>query len=236
MGSAYFYLEFLLAWLTIESSHYSNPAIFALEYSLVPDDSYPTQLNQTIAGYTYILPLVSNDSSRICVAGDSAGATLILSFLLHIAQSVGYMQHRPGFAILISPWVTLVTSQNRNTRSDFLNSFSLHLYGSQYAATELNKSLPLVSPGMCTDLKWWARAAPTNGFFITFGSEEVLGPETRDLVRRLRQAGVGVRVNEEPGGIHAWVVARLFLEENLAGRVKGVKELVRAIRGSIPPV
>ena len=235
MGSAYFYLEFLLAYLTLLSSHYRNPAIFALEYSLVPDASYPTQLDQTITGYTYALSLISNLSSRICVAGDSAGATLVLSLLLHIAQSPGYEKRRPEFATLISPWVTLVTEQNRDTRSDYLNASSLHLYGSQYAVTDLNHSSPLVSPGACTDLKWWARAAPVKGLFITFGSEEVLGPEIRKLVKRLRGAGVGVAIKEEPGGIHAWVVARVFLEGGLEGRVKGLKEMVGAVKGNIRP-
>ena len=69
-----------------------------------------------------------------------------------------------------------------------------------------------------------------------YGSEEVLGPETRELVLTLRRAGVGVSVKEEPDGIHAWVVARVFLEGTLEGRVKGLKELIAGIRKAIPRV
>lgn len=116
MGSSYFYLEFLFAWLTLlKTSGFGNPAIFALEYTLVgsspTDASYPTQLHQAIAGYRYILT-ITNSSSKICVGGDSAGATLILSLLLHLAQGgkkkmamQEYDQEKmiPGMAVLISP-------------------------------------------------------------------------------------------------------------------------------------
>src|SRR3954471_17175012 len=88
MGSSYFYLEFLLSWLSLlkDSGRFQNPAIFALEYTLVPDASYPAQLYQTVAGYEYVLSMIQ-DPSKICVSGDSAGATLILSLLLHIAST-----------------------------------------------------------------------------------------------------------------------------------------------------
>ena len=43
MGSSYFYLEFLLTWLSVLKIHggFRNPAILSLEYTLVPDSSYP---------------------------------------------------------------------------------------------------------------------------------------------------------------------------------------------------
>ena len=243
MGSTYFYLEFLLAYLTLLTPHYRNPAIFALEYTLVPDASYPTQLDQTTAGYSHILSRLPNsNSSRICVAGDSAGATLVLSFLLSLSTNkTSASQHqRPGFAALISPWVTLISDRNRNTRSDYLNANSLHLYGSQYAGHPANLSSFLVSPGACTKGSIWANAMPLGGVTIMYGSEEVLGPEIQELVLTLRGAGVGVSVKEEPGGIHAWVVARVFLEGPLEGRggvrPRGLTFLIGGVRRAIPKV
>ncbi|MCJ1252923.1 hypothetical protein MMC24_000729 [Lignoscripta atroalba] len=231
MGSSYFYLEFLLAYLSMLQIHgYTNPAIFALEYTLVPDATYPTQLEETAAGYSYVLTLIRGDASRVCVAGDSAGATLILSLLLQIAQSPNSTKRRPGYATLISPWATLVTDDNRDTPSDYLNASSLSLYGSQYASCESNLRSPLVSPGTCKDTIWWAKASPRNGFFIMYGSEEVFGPETRNLVVILRKSGCAVSVREEPAGIHAWPVATLFLSDTLMARVKGVKEIVKMVR------
>lgn len=66
-----------------------------------------------------------------------------------------------------------------------------------------------------------------------YGSEEVFGPEIRDLIALLRQSGCHVSVREEPGSIHAWPVAAYFLAESAAKRQKGTKDLVRMIRRAI---
>ncbi|KAJ8068128.1 hypothetical protein OCU04_003699 [Sclerotinia nivalis] len=240
MGSSYFYLEFLLSWLSLlkDSRKFRNPAIFALEYSLVPDESYPTQLHETSAGYKYVLS-VTNDPSKICVSGDSAGATLILSLLLHIArpdivQSDPTMEtthtETPAMAVLISPWTTLDSPQAKNTSSDYLDTNSLRLYARQYAGSRASVSDPSLSPGACKDLDWWRMASPTRGFFVTYGSEEVFAPETRDLIMLLKKSGKAeIRGQEQIGGIHAWPVAALFLSSTSSARLKGLCMLVSEI-------
>ena len=233
MGSSYFYLEFLLAWLSLlKDAGYRNPAFFALEYDLVPDAHFPTQVEQTVTGYEYLCSII-HDPSRICVSGDSAGATLILSLLLFNAGLPDHEKHRPGYVSLISAWPTLVSSKNRNTKSDYLNAQSLHLYGRQYAGAQENLSDPLVSPGLCKDLDWWSKGAPSAGFCFMYGSEEVFGPEIRDLIVVLRKSGSSVSVREEPGSIHAWPVAALFLADTRTQRQKGLRDLTRMIRRAI---
>jgi acetyl esterase/lipase len=233
MGSSYFYLEFLLAWASLlKDNGYQNPAVFALEYDLVPDAAYPTQLEQTVTGYNHVCTTV-DDPSRICVAGDSAGATLILTLLLYIGKQSNSEDQKPGFATLISPWTTLFSSHNRNTASDFLDASSLHLYGRQYAGSDEKLNDPLVSPGVCRDVAWWQKASPTEGYGVLYGSEELLGPELRDLIALWRKSGCAVSVREEPGAIHAWPVATLFLSDTQAERQKGLKDLVKMIRQAI---
>lgn len=236
MGSAYFYLEFLLAWVgLLKQSGYQNPAIFSLEYTLVPDASYPKQVEQARTGFEYCCSLVE-DPSRVCVGGDSAGGTLILSLLLYIAKDPEERHiSRPGFAALISPWTVLYSPKNRNTPSDYLNSNSLHLYARQYAGSDRSLDDPMVSPGMCKDGKLWAKASPLAGYGILFGSEEVLGPEMRDLIALLRNTNCAVSVREEPGGIHAWPVVTLFLSDTQGERQRGLKDLVKLVNQAIPP-
>lgn len=232
MGSSYFYLEFLLVWVSLlRKAGYRNPAIFALEYSLVPDAAYPTQAEQTLDGYKYVCS-ITGDASRVCVGGDSAGATLVLSLLLRLGQS-NNQKLRPGYAILISPWPALLSSKIRDTKSDYLNADSLHLYGRQYALSKANLYNPLVSPGMCKDRIWWAKASPRAGFCILFGSEEVLGPEIRDLIILLRTSGCYVSTREEPGAVHAWPVATLFLSDTELERQKGLKDITKMIKQTI---
>lgn len=233
MGSSYFYMEFLLAWVSLlKDVGFRNPALFALEYTLVPDAVYPTQLQEVLSGYEYVLS-IARESSRICVGGDSAGATLILSLLLYMTDHPELRHQQPGLATMISPWVTIISRNNRNTASDYLNAHSLGLYGRQYIGPKVPPDDPLVSPGHCKDVKKWRDASPEKGWFFLFGSEEVLEPETRELISLLKSAGVPVTYNEERGGIHAWPVASLYLGETKEERLHGLQAIVKTTRDRI---
>jgi len=226
MGSSYFYLEFLLAWLSLlKESGFKNPAIFALEYTLVPEASYPTQVQQAIAAYKYVLS-ITNDASRICVSGDSAGATLVLSLLLHLKRPDLLNTDQipvPGLALLISPWVTLISPKDQNTPSDFLSVAHLHHYARQYAGASTFITDPLVSPGSSRDVAWWTRACPSAGMSIFFGAEEVFAAEIRDLTAFLGKIGVRIEVCEEVAAVHAWPVVDMFLGGSRERRLRGLR-------------
>ncbi|KAK8873300.1 Alpha/Beta hydrolase protein [Apiospora arundinis] len=244
MGSPYFYLEFLLTWVALlAQSGYRNPAIFALEYTLVPDGSFPTQLHQAIAGYQHVLTTV-RDPSKICVSGDSAGATIMLSLLLHRAnmkhdahsqlnETGNWRLERPRMAAFISPWTTLISPKHRNTPSDYLDEERLHQYALDYANHQVEPDDPLISPGNCRDAKWWKRACPSGGLYVAYGTEEVFASEVEDLIHFWETHGVKASSRAEEGGIHAWPVASLFLCTTAADRQKGLKALVGQIRENI---
>jgi acetyl esterase/lipase len=237
MGSSYFYLEFLLTMIFILSSDFRNPAILTLEYTLVPDASYPTQLHQAITGYQYLQSITH--PSKIIVSGDSAGASIILSLLLHLGNgfksqsgiSNGAVRQLglPGMAVLISPWVTLISPKDKNTASDYLDADNLHRYARQYSGTKISVHDPMISPGKCKVVSWWRKAAPDQGFFISYGAEEVFAPEIKDLVALLERADVRVEYQEAKGGIHAWPVASLFLCSTREERMKGLREIAKQI-------
>ena len=266
MGSSYFYLEFLIAFLSLlkTTTKFQNPAILALEYTLVPTTSYPTQLHQTVAGYRYLLSIIH--PSKIVLCGDSAGGTLILSLLLYLSQHMepksrfktrfidGYENGnddvlmlkngdpKPALAVLISPWTTLLSPLRRDTSSDYLSTKSLDKYAHQYIGSSPSSVIPspqhnnpLLSPGTLLSHVTWLHACPTKGFYIPYGSEEVFAPETRNFVAVLNQAGVEVKVEEGKGieGIHAWVVASLFLAANEDDRLKGLRAVVSEIAGKL---
>ncbi|KAI8634585.1 cation efflux family-domain-containing protein [Xylariaceae sp. FL1651] len=243
VGSSYFYLEFLISWLDLlKKAGYENPSIFALEYTLVPDDSFPKQLEEAIAGYEHVLSTVG-DPDRVCLSGDSAGATIILSLLLHLANinrhadmmdRVGRRRlAKPALAVLISPWVTLVSNRHQNTISDYLDTRHLHIYARQYSGSDVSSDDPTLSPGQCRDVLWWRQACPARGIFVGYGQEEVFAPEIQDLVRFWERNNIKVSSREEYGGIHAWPVAALFLSNQSSTRLKGLKALVKEIRDNM---
>ncbi|KAI3540973.1 hypothetical protein CMEL01_10997 [Colletotrichum melonis] len=256
MGSAYFYLEFLLSWHSLlVQAGYRNPAIFSLEYTLVPDKMYPRQMYETLRGYKHVLKKVG-DPRKVVVAGDSAGATLILTLLLELGHmnearafkeksddstaSEGRSQEQlrqasesplPGLCVLISPWAKLISNKHENTASDFLDRDTLWKYAVQYAgaAHVYDKT---ASPGQCADPRVWAEASPLCGFFITYGSEEVFAPDIKDLINVLVKS-TEVDSRSEDGGIHAWPVVSLFLSSTEDKRLKGLRTLTSAIRKHI---
>lgn len=245
MGSAYFYLEFLLITLKLLRSKFSNPAIFALDYSLAPESSFPTQVEQALAGYNYLLGAKNILPSRICISGDSAGGTIMLSLLLRLARpnlngpvcgelngeakTVISESNKPGMACLISPWATLVSPTHWDTESDYLDAFRLHVFAHGYVGRKGSVYDPVASPGSCKDVEWWRQAAPLKGFVMSYGSEEVLACDIRDLVELLRGSGVRVVADEDEDGIHAWPVAGLFLGSTTESRIKGIRRMVDRI-------
>ena len=235
MGSSYFYLEFLMAWISrLKDKGCQNPAVFALEYTLVPDAQWPTQFDETRAGYKFLQDAFGNGSaSKICVSGDSAGATLILSMLLQpgaIEQEPQYHDlDRPGLAILLSPWTHLVSDLNQNTPSDYLDKNSLHLYARQYAG-EATESDEVISPGLCVSR--WKRASPHHGFRIIHGAEEVFTPGIEDMVKSMKKDGASVKVHKQQAGIHAWPVVNLFLGETRKERLTGLDIMTEHIISS----
>lgn len=246
MGSAYFYLEFMLSWLSLlRDSGFENPAIFGIDYTLVPDSCFPTQLDEIVAGYEHVLSM-AGDSSRVCVAGDSAGGTLILSLLLHLAHpklvekgkalpGISRYLEKPGMAVLISPWPTLYSPLYQNNTSDFLDVNALHRYASQYADSQALIADPLASPGDCKDIDWWKEAVPTSGVIVTYGKEEVFAPEIEKLIQMLKKTGPFVSSHGEVAGIHAWPVSSLFLGKGNEQRLKGLKSIVDEMAHGIQP-
>lgn len=226
MGSAYFYLEFLIAWVSqLTEKGFQNPAIFALEYTLVPDDVWPKQFTETGAGYQLLMDYMG-DSSRICVSGDSAGATLILSRLLHHGdhgeEAVIYEAKKPALAILISPWTHLISELNRNTPSDYLDANALELYGDQYLGKE-SANNAIISPGLTVGR--WKFAMPSRGYCVVYGAEEVFAPAIEETIHNMKADGARVKTKREAGGIHAWPVVNLFLGRTTEERLKGLNQM-----------
>ncbi|UNI21453.1 hypothetical protein JDV02_007443 [Purpureocillium takamizusanense] len=248
LGSCYFYLEFLMAWHhMLVDDGYKNPAIFALDYTLVPDDIYPTQVQQTLEGYSHALSVVK-DPSKVCVAGDSAGGTLVLSLLQvlggrasdgrregpklgidgGLSEPSSSSLPTPLAAVLISPWVTLTSNRHYPSKVDFLDRRTLWKYAREYAGGALLNEAP-ASPGSCSDEELWRRASPQRGYFVVYGSEEVFAPDAEDFLELQATLGLEVDGVRFDGGIHAWPVVSLFLSSTADRRLEGLRSIVSQI-------
>jgi acetyl esterase/lipase len=250
MGSCYFYLEFLLVWhhLLVEAG-FQNPAVFALDYTLVPEGIYPKQVKETLEGYMHVLDAVNKDASKVCVAGDSAGGALVLSLLQELGAKASNQEHRgikanvrgslsgpavpdfdlPWMATLISPWVTLMTNSHYPSSVDYLDRQTLWRFAHEYAGEAMINQHP-ASPGNCLDEALWKAASPGRGYYVIYGEEEVFHPDIEAFIKRQSQLGIETKSWKVPGGVHAWPVASLFLSSTADKRLEGLRRLVREIK------
>jgi acetyl esterase/lipase len=135
----------------------------------------------------------------VTLMGDSAGGGLALALA---QQAAGGPGPQPTGLVLVSPWVDLAgdTPGTEEARADdpWLRLSKLRLYGGWWAGGD-DLDRPEVSPlhGDCTGL-------PRT--LVLCGTRDLLLPQVRAVVGRLRGAGVVVDYIEEPGLMHVYPV------------------------------
>ncbi|ANB11481.1 dynamin-like GTPase VPS1 [Sugiyamaella lignohabitans] len=212
MTSVYFYLEYLICMVTkLQSQGFRNPAIFAVDYKPAPTGRFSDQMESVVAAWNYLS--TAFDTSQLVLAGDSNGATLALSLLLHIARPYNGIElcdatKKPCAAILVSPWTKLYTKVTNNS-SDYINHRILAKYADRYVDDNQIHSDIHHNPGLCRSREWWTRAFPEHGIYLTYGEEEVLAPDIEEFYAITSQCGK-IRIEAEPNQIHSWPVLMYY--------------------------
>ena len=165
---------------------------FAVEYGLVPDQVFPSQLDTVVAAYRWLLDRGATD---VAVTGDSCGATLALAVALR-ARDEGLS--RPASLLLISAWTDLeATGASYDSGSDpfFTRAVVRGLAAGYLAGADPHD--PLAAP-LHADL----RGLPP--VYLQAGAEESLLDDSKRLADRLRDAGVDVRLDEFADQVHTF--------------------------------
>ncbi len=209
--------ELLLIAETLSQRNHSV-AIFSLEYTLAPNAPLPTQLDQAMAAYTWLISELRINPSKLYLIGESAGGHLIISLLTTIyQQSLGPLRSsalpKPDAAFLISPWVNLdpcgpdahANHQELDPRSaafkHVLRRFAilaLHGASPDYIKLHGNFARTVRERGSWKDIlpaKTWVSAGTAEPLF-RFDIEE--------LVKASRRDGAGVRYELAEGRVHVW--------------------------------
>jgi epsilon-lactone hydrolase len=81
----------------------ARAGVLVPDYRLAPEYPFPAAVDDAVRAYLWILDQGA-EAARITVAGDSAGAGLVLSLLLTLRHQG---QQMPGAAVLLCPWIDI---------------------------------------------------------------------------------------------------------------------------------
>ena len=193
---------------------------------MMPDNPFPTQLNQANVALTHLL----NEGippSNIILAGDSGGGNIIIQLGAHILHPLSSISAPPTLTqplaggLLISPWTIYnadTPAYARNDKKDVLD-LQCYMFISDLAkkglAPELqNYSEPILAPA------GWLKGLDKvySRFCITLGDDECPFDqikETGDVLSRYVQ---DTELVIEPGSAHGEVIYRFATKEGGVGK------------------
>jgi acetyl esterase/lipase len=172
----------------------AGTATFAVEYGLVPDHVFPSQLDTVVAAYRWL----RERWSHVAVAGDSCGATLAVALAVR-ARDEGTPP--PDGLLLLSAWTDLeATGASYDSADDpFFTRELVRALGAGYLAGA-DPHDPLAAP-----LHADVRGLPPT--YLQVGATEALLDDSRRFAGKLRAAGVDVRCDEFAGQLHTFQMA-----------------------------
>ena len=166
--------------------------IIALRYLLAPEYPCPSAFVQGLAVY---MTLASD--GPLSLAGESAGGGLALA-ILHMAFDLG--KPLPDRLVLFSPWIDLTPegiARCEDIDDPLLAQSDLPLMADLYRG-DRPAADPIVSPTLEPIPEGWPAT------FLTTGSRDRLGPDTRTLAKRIVAAGASCTLIDEEGMGHVF--------------------------------
>ncbi|XP_006463273.1 hypothetical protein AGABI2DRAFT_186905 [Agaricus bisporus var. bisporus H97] len=187
-----------------------NVSLAMLEYTLVPAAAFPTQLKQAVAAINHLTSLGVKPQD-IQLAGDSAGANLILQVLSHLLHPLEY-KNVPALSLaaplkgayLMSPWVDLSDIHGTfksGDPTDILTTGTLRYWGTEILRPVPKEYLGYVEANSAGDDWWKGVDALVDRVLITAGREECLKDEIIRFNAVFENFHAHVKM-EEHDGVH----------------------------------
>lgn len=191
--------------------------VFNVSYRLAPEHRYPAALEDVCAAFAWMAANAEKyggDTSRVVLAGESAGANLATSLAVALAYERPEPYAKKAFATGIVPKAAVPACgvfqvsdlQRLKRRKPKMSAFiadRLHEVETSYLGQEPRDDLDFADP-----LVFFERgekpARPLPPFFLPVGTRDPLLPDTRRLGEALGKLGVEAVTQYYPGELHAF--------------------------------
>jgi acetyl esterase/lipase len=183
------YFDRLVKDINGQSADKRSISILLPAYTLVPEATFPSQLQQAVTVLSHLLGECKRDPSSIMITGDSAGGGLVMTLLSHILRP--HPDVRPitlssplRGVFVYSPWVSYSTnyaSFSRNVGKDALEHNMLRKWAAMYLGTANGES-PIAqtrggdqySEPLLAEVYWWkGMHTICDEVFIWVGENEI---------------------------------------------------------------
>jgi acetyl esterase/lipase len=180
--------------------------VLAIDYGLAPENPYPVALKQIQRVWEALLQDKMINTSKVVIAGDSAGGGLALASVMRF-RDAGLPQ--PACVVLLSPALDATFSGNsytsKSSKDVVLNSVKLEFFASTYAQQH-SRYIPFISP-VYADLK----GLPP--LLIHIGSEEMLLSDSETVAKHAKRDGVQATLFVGEGMWHGWHLFASYVPE-----------------------
>ena len=212
----------LIYWHKVQKALASGKSLSFLivQYSLAPQQSYPTQLDECLEALNYLVSDLHREASTLLLAGDSAGGNMVLAVLSSLAHprpdcpitipTSSISADKPlKAAILIAPWCSFDTkrwpSVKSNAHKDIVISSSATMWSDNYLGG--HKSDAYTEP-ILGDKAWWTEAGKfVSDVLCVAGKDELLIDQIDEFMGAFTAAKGGkegghVTYVAAPGEVH----------------------------------
>jgi len=153
---------------------------FALDYRLSPEHRFPTQLEDALNAYRWLLEN-GVDPDQLIFAGDSAGGNLTLALLLAAREAKLPL---PALAVALSPPTDFETDLTGRGNFDWIEKRMLEQWADWFCDSAERRN-PLVSP-------LWADLRGLPPIYIQAGRAEILHDSIQVFADRAQKQGADV--------------------------------------------
>jgi acetyl esterase len=211
-------------------ANHTPAVVVSVDYRLAPEHKFPVPFDDCYAALEWVgsnAASIGGDSSKLAVAGDSAGGNLAAAVAIKARDAGG---PKLAHQLLVYPVTDLnfdTASYSENAEGYLLTRDAMKWFWEHYVNNASEGANPLVSPLRVANA---AGLAPAT--VITAGFDP-LRDEGKAYAEKLKGAGVSVRHSNYPGMIHGFYGLAHALDEGKRAHAESVEVLQQAF-GLVP--